>query len=156
MIADVRLDGFSTAELPWKFEAGTPPIAEAIGLGAAVDYLATLSMDRVRAHELELNRYALALLSERFGDDVVVHGPTDAASRGGVVSFAYKTLHAHDISQVLDSAGVCVRAGHHCAKPLMRCLGTSATARASWSVYNDTSDLDALADALASADALFF
>jgi cysteine desulfurase/selenocysteine lyase len=156
MIADVRLDGFTTAELPWKFEAGTPPIAEAIGLGAAVDYLVALGMDAVRDHERSLTAYALATLQERFGADIVIHGPRDAERRGGVVSFQYKDLHAHDVSQVLDAAGVCVRAGHHCAKPLMRRLGVSATARASFSVYNDEADVDALADALGTADALFY
>ena len=155
MITDVRLDGFSTNELPWKFEAGTPPIAEAVGLGAAVDYLRGLGMDEVRAHERSLTAYALETLKGRFGDDLVIHGPADADRRGGVISFTYKDIHAHDISQVLDESAVCVRAGHHCAKPLMRCLGVPATARASWSVYNDEADIDALADALTAADKLF-
>ena len=155
MIRDVRLDGFTVTELPWKFEAGTPPIAEAIGLGAAVDYLEALTMEAVRAHEIELTRYALATLEDRFGASITIHGPRDAEARGGVISFTYKDVHPHDISQVLDEAGVCVRAGHHCAKPLMRNLGVGATARASLYVYNDEADVDALADALAGADALF-
>ena len=155
MIRDVRLDGFTVTELPWKFEAGTPPIAEAIGLGAAVDYLSALGMDAVRAHEIELTRYALDVLRERFGDDITIHGPAQAEERGGVISFTYKDVHPHDISQVLDEAAVCVRAGHHCAKPLMRVLGVGATARASLYVYNDEADVDALAEALAGADALF-
>jgi cysteine desulfurase/selenocysteine lyase len=156
MIRDVRLDGFTPNELPWKFEAGTPPIAEAIGLGAAVGVLERYGMEAVRAHEIEMTDYALRTLSARFGDDLVVHGPADAAAKGGVLSFAYRDLHPHDISQVLDQSGVCVRAGHHCAKPLMRRLGVGATARASFYVYNDESDVDALADALDSAAELFF
>jgi cysteine desulfurase/selenocysteine lyase len=148
MIRDVRLDGFTANELPWKFEAGTPPIAEVIGLGAACDELERYGLDNVRAHEKRVTGYAIRTLTERFGDDLVVHGPHDVESRSGVLSFAFKGLHPHDISQVLDEAGVCVRAGHHCAKPLMRCLGVGATARASFYVYNDEADVDALADAL--------
>ena len=155
MISDVRTDGFTPTELPWKFEAGTPPIAEAIGLAAAVEYLERLGMEAVRDHEKALSAYALTSLTERFGTDIHIHGPLDAASRGGLVSFAFKGIHPHDLSQVLDESGVCVRAGHHCAKPLMRHLGLSATARASWSVYNDQADIDALGDALVAADRLF-
>jgi cysteine desulfurase/selenocysteine lyase len=156
MIRDVRLDGFTANELPWKFEAGTPPIAEAVGLGAAVDYLSGLGMDAVRAHEKSLTEYALRTLKDRYGDGIVIYGPTDIDQRGGVISFAYKDVHPHDLSQILDQSGVCVRAGHHCAKPLMRRLGVSATARASLYVYNDEADVDALVDALAEADRLFF
>ncbi len=155
MISDVRLDGFTCNELPWKFEAGTPPIAEAIGLGAAVDELDRYGMDAVRAHEVALTTYALRTLGQRYGDDLVVHGPSDPCARGGVLSFGFRGIHPHDISQVLDQAGVCVRAGHHCAKPLMRRLGVGATARASFYVYNDESDVDALADALDSCSDLF-
>ncbi len=155
MIRDVRLDGFTPNELPWKFEAGTPPIAEAIGLAAAVGYLEGLGMDAVRAHERSLSAYALSSLRERYGADLTIHGPLDPERRGGLISFAFKDIHPHDLSQVLDEAGVCVRAGHHCAKPLMRHLGVGATARASWSVYNDEADIDALAGALADADRLF-
>ncbi|MDQ1399164.1 MAG: cysteine desulfurase / selenocysteine lyase [Acidimicrobiaceae bacterium] len=155
MIRDVRLDGFTANELPWKFEAGTPPIAEAVGLGAAVDYLLAIGMADVRAHEIELTRYALESLHERHGDDIRIFGPSDPEKRGGVLSFAYKDIHPHDISQVLDEVGVCVRAGHHCAKPLMRRLGVGATARASFYLYNDEADVDALSSALTSADRLF-
>ncbi len=155
MISDVRLDGFTTAEVPWKFEAGTPPIAEVVGLGAAVDYLEAIGMDRVRDHELALTAYALDTLTRRFGSDLVIHGPSDADQRGGVVSLSFKDIHPHDLAQVLDEAGVCVRASHHCAKPLMRRLGVAATARASWSIYNDEADIDALADGLDDADRLF-
>ncbi|GAC1316876.1 MAG: cysteine desulfurase [Acidimicrobiales bacterium] len=156
MISDVRLDGFTPNELPWKFEAGTPPIAEVIGLSAAIDYLQELGMDAVRDHEQTLTAYALSTLANRYGDDLTIHGPLDPALRSGTLSFAYRGIHPHDLSQVLDQKGVCVRAGHHCAKPLMRCLGVGATARASWYVYNDESDIDALADALADASDLFF
>jgi len=155
MIRDVRLDGYTPNELPWKFEAGTPPIAETIGLGAAVDYLVALGMDAVRAHEVELTGYALRTLTARFGPDMRIYGPSDPAERGGVISFSFKDIHPHDISQVLDQSGVCVRAGHHCAKPLMRRLGIGATARASFYVYNDEADVDALADALDATSAFF-
>ncbi|MGE0794462.1 MAG: aminotransferase class V-fold PLP-dependent enzyme, partial [Acidimicrobiia bacterium] len=155
MIRDVRLDGFVADELPHKFEAGTPPIAEAIGLGVACDELERYGMANVRAHEIQVTRYALDVLRDRFGDDLVVHGPPDAESKGGVLSFTFKTLHPHDVTQVLDQSGVCVRAGHHCAKPLMRCLGVGAVVRASFYVYNDEADVDALADALQRCAAFF-
>jgi len=148
MIRDVRKDGWTANELPWKFEAGTPPIAEAVGLAAGIDYLEGLGMDRVRDHEVALTTYALDTLTARLGDTITIHGPADPAARGGVLSLALDDVHPHDISQVLDQHGVCVRAGHHCAKPLMRELGVGATARASLYVYNDHSDVDALADAL--------
>jgi cysteine desulfurase / selenocysteine lyase len=155
MIRDVRLDGFEPTEIPWKFEAGTMPIAEAVGLAAAVDYLEGLGMETVRAHEIELTRYALDALRHRHGDAITIHGPTQPEARGGVISFSFSGLHPHDISQVLDEHGVCVRAGHHCAKPLMRRLGVGATARASLYVYNDEADVDALNEALAAAAAFF-
>jgi cysteine desulfurase / selenocysteine lyase len=155
MIRDVRLDGFTTNDVPWKFEAGTPPIAEAIGLGAAIDYLNAVGLPTIRAHEKALTAYALDALQSRLGDGITIHGTLDVEQRGGVISFAYKDIHPHDLSQVLDQSNVCVRAGHHCAKPLMRCLGVGATARASLYLYNDESDVDALIDALGDADRLF-
>jgi cysteine desulfurase / selenocysteine lyase len=155
MIRDVRLDGFTPNELPWKFEAGTPPIAEAIGLEAAIEYLNGLGMEKVRKHEVELTGYAMRSLKERHGDKITIHGPSEPAMRGGVLSFAFADLHPHDISQVLDQHGVCVRAGHHCAKPLMRLLQVSATARASFYVYNDEADVDALNEALDEAASFF-
>jgi cysteine desulfurase / selenocysteine lyase len=155
MILDVRKDGFTPNDIPWRFEAGTPPITEAIGLGAAVDYLRVVGMDEVRAHEISLTSYAMDTLSERFGTDIVIFGPPEPGDRGGVISFAYRDIHPHDISQVLDEFGVCVRAGHHCAKPLMRRLGVNATARASFGLYNDESDVDALVQALVEAGAFF-
>lgn len=155
MILDVTMEGFVPAAVPHKFEAGTPPIAEIVGLGAAIDYLQQLGMDKVREHEISLTAYAMRSLTERFGDDLTIYGPTQPEARGGVMSFAFKDIHPHDLSQVLDQHGVCVRPGHHCAKPLMRVLGVGATARASWYVYNDEADVDALADALAHADSFF-
>ncbi len=155
MIRDVRLDGFTTNDLPWKFEAGTPAIVEAIGFGAAIDYISALGMDAVRAHERLVTRYALESLRERFGESLTIHGPTDIEVRGGAVSFLFDGIHAHDVSQVLDEDAVCVRAGHHCAKPLMRQLGVPATTRASFYVYNDEADVDALIEALAKAQKFF-
>jgi len=112
-------------------------------------------MDAVRSHEIALTTYAMHSLTDRFGDDLHVFGPPDPAERGGVLSFAFRDIHPHDLSQVLDQYGVCVRAGHHCAKPLMRRLGVNATARASFALYNDESDVDTLADALAEAGKFF-
>jgi cysteine desulfurase / selenocysteine lyase len=155
MIRDVRLDGFTTNDVPWKFEAGTPAIVEAVGFGAAVDYLSALGMDAVRAHEVSLTGYTLAALRERFGESLTIYGPTDVDRRGGAVSFLFDGIHAHDVSQVLDEDAVCVRAGHHCAKPLMRQLGVPATTRASFYVYNDEADVDALVEALAKAQKFF-
>jgi len=155
MIADVRLDGFTTAELPAKFEAGTPPITDVVGMGAAVDFLTGLGMANIRQHEIEVAGYALRTLTERFGDDIQLYGPCNVEVRGATFSFGFRGIHPHDISQVLDQRNVCVRAGHHCAKPLMRLLGVAATARASFYLYNDTTDVDTLADALDSASDIF-
>jgi len=155
MIRDVTLTGFTTNDLPWKFEAGTPPIVEAIGLGAAVDYLQAIGLDAVREHEKSLTQYALTALEERFGDRLTIYGPRDVELRGGAVSFLFEDIHAHDVSQVVDEEGVCVRAGHHCAKPLMRVLGVPATTRASFYVYNDETDVDVLIEALAKAERFF-
>ena len=155
MIRDVRVEGFTTNDVPWKFEAGTMPIVEAIGFGAAVDYLTALGMDAVREHEIALTQYALDALADRFGTDLTIYGPLDTAVRGGAISFLFEGIHAHDISQVLDEDAVCVRAGHHCAKPLMRQLGVPATSRASFYVYNDEADVDALVEALVKAQKFF-
>jgi cysteine desulfurase/selenocysteine lyase len=155
MISDVRLDGFSPNELPWKFEAGTPPIAEAVGLGAAVDYLEAVGLEAVAAHETALVRYALDRLTDAY-DELRVFGPVpDSVRRSGVISFAFGGVHPHDVAQVLDQSGVCVRAGHHCAKPLMRVLGVNATTRASLYLYNDEADIDALVEGLATVRELF-
>jgi cysteine desulfurase/selenocysteine lyase len=146
MIASVDFDGATWNELPFKFEAGTPPIAEAVGLGAAVDYLSALGMGRVREHEQVLTGYLLERLQEVPGLRFV--GPPEATNRGGLVSFTIEGMHAHDIAELANRGGVCIRAGHHCAQPLMRCLGVGATARASVGVYNEAGDVDALIDAL--------
>jgi cysteine desulfurase/selenocysteine lyase len=153
MIASVDFDGATWNELPYKFEAGTPPIAEAVGLGAAVDYLSALGMERVRAHERELTGYLLERLREVPGLSFV--GPPEAENRGGLVSFTLAGMHAHDIAELANRGGVCIRAGHHCAQPLMRCLGVSATARASVGVYNEPRDVDALIDALLAGRQIF-
>ena len=155
MISDVRLDGFTCAELPAKFEAGTQPITEAMGLAAAVDYLSGIGMANVREHERTVTRYALDVLDARFGDDITVHGSRDIDSRGATISFACRDVHPHDVSQVLDQHNVCVRAGHHCAKPLMRLLGANATVRASFYLYNTESEVDALCDALEHTGSFF-
>ena len=155
MISDVRLDGFTTAEIPAKFEAGTPAIAEVIGLGAAVEYLESVGMAEVRRHEMELTAYTLETLRGRFGDDITIHGPTNPEVRGATFSFAFRDVHPHDLSQVLDQSNVFVRAGHHCAKPLMRLIGANATARASMYLYSTTDDVDALADALERVSDIF-
>lgn len=155
MISDVRLDGFTCAELPTKFEAGTQPVTEVIGFGAALQYLSGIGMKAIREHEVELTSYALDTMTKRFGDDIVIHGSRDTSVRGATISFAYKDVHPHDISQVLDQSNVCVRAGHHCAKPLMRLLGAAATVRASFYLYNTPSEVDALCDALEQAGDFF-
>ncbi len=151
----MRLDGFLPAELPAKFEAGTPPIIEVVGMGAAVDFLESVGMDAIRVHEMETAEYAITSLTERFGDDITIHGPTNVEVRGATLSFAFRGIHPHDLSQVLDQKNVCIRAGHHCAKPLMRLLAATATARASFYLYNDDADVDALADALDGASDIF-
>jgi len=153
MIARVDWDSSTWNELPWKFEAGTSAIAEGVGLGAAVDYLAALGMERVRAHERELTAYALERLPEVEG--LRVYGPPDPDRRGGVVSFELDGVHPHDVAEICDRSGVAIRAGHHCAQPLMRTMGVPATARASFHVYNNTNDIDRLVDALNNARDVF-
>jgi cysteine desulfurase / selenocysteine lyase len=155
MILDVTLESFRPAEPPARFEAGTPPVAEAVGLTAALRYLSDIGMDRIRAHELALTNHALARLEEKLGPDVRVFGPPAADDRGGVLSLAYRDVHAHDLAQVLDQFGVCVRPGHHCAKPLMRKLGVQATARASLSLFSDEHDIEVLIEGLVEAGRLF-
>jgi cysteine desulfurase/selenocysteine lyase len=153
MISHVGFDESTWNELPWKFEAGTSPVAEGVGLGAAIDYLAGIGMENVRAHERDLTAYALERLPEVEG--IRLFGPLDAERRGGVVSFAIEGIHPHDIAELCDREGVCIRAGHHCAQPLMRELGVAATARASFHVYNSREDIDRLVDALGRAREVF-
>ena len=155
MIDTVTLDGFTTAPVPAKFEAGTPPIAEAVGLRAAIEFLEEIGMANIREHEMELTRYALGTLRSRFGDEITIYGPDNVEVRGGVLSFAFRDLHPHDVSQVLDERNVCVRAGHHCAKPLMKVLGVQSTTRASLYLYNGRDDVDALTEALDGASDIF-
>jgi cysteine desulfurase/selenocysteine lyase len=155
MISEVRLDDFTCAELPHKFEAGTPPIVEVIGLGAAVDFLERIGMNEVRRHEIELTSYAHRALTARYGDDITIHGPVNPEVRGATFSFAFRGVHPHDVSQVLDQHNVYVRAGHHCAKPLMRLIGANATARASMYLYSNEADIDALVEALDDVSSIF-
>ncbi len=155
MILNVTTDGFLPDAPPARFEAGTPPIAEAIGLAAAIDYLESVGMEAIRRHEVALTAYALRKLSTELGDSLTIHGPSEPAARGGVLSLELHGVHAHDVSQVLDEHAVCIRPGHHCAKPLMKHLGVPATARASFYLYNDTDDADALAEALVAARDFF-
>ncbi len=153
MISDVTLHDATWAEIPHRFEAGTPPIIEAVGLHAAIDYLDSIGMDNVLQHDRELTQIAL----ERLGDVPGLHiqGPRDLEDRGGVVSMSMDGVHAHDLATILDEDGVAVRAGHHCAKPLMRELGENATARASFYVYNTEADIDALVSGLRKAGDIF-
>jgi cysteine desulfurase/selenocysteine lyase len=153
MIASVSTQETRWAQSPAKFEAGTSNIAEAIGLGAAVDFLQSIGMEQVRAHERELVAYALERL--RAVPGVTLHGPPDPAERGAVVSFAVEGVHPHDVAEILGRQGVCVRAGHHCAQPLMRRLGVAATSRASFGVHNTHEDVDALVAGLAKVQEVF-
>jgi cysteine desulfurase/selenocysteine lyase len=153
MIRKVTFEGATWNDLPWKFEAGTPNIADAIAFGAAIDYLTELGMDNVRRHEVEITGYALDQL--RKFDDITLYGPADPQDRGGVVSFNFGDLHPHDVGTVLDRHGVAIRAGHHCTQPLMRTLGITGTARASFYLYNTEEEVDVLVDALKAARDFF-
>ena len=153
MIATVELHRSTWARIPHRFEAGTPPIIEAAGLIAAIEYLESLGMQNVASHDRDLTDYALALLSEV--PSATVFGPPGGDDRGGVVSFTLGDAHPHDLATILDQHGVSVRAGHHCAKPLMKEVGVASTARASFYVYNTRQDVDALVAGLETAAALF-
>ncbi len=152
MISTVTLDGFTPNQLPWKFEAGTPAIAEAIGLGAAVDYLNSIGMENIHCREQELTAYALDQIRPLPG--VTVYGP-DSLEKGGVIAFAIEGAHPHDIATVLDSDGICVRAGHHCAQPLMHHLDVPALARASFYVYTQFEEIDALVEGIKKVQKVF-
>lgn len=154
MITDVTFEGASWAPAPAKFEAGTPPIVEAVGLAAAVEYLEDLGMEWVEAHDKALTAHALERLTDEV-PGITIQGPLDTVDRGGAISFTLDGIHAHDLATILDEHGVAVRAGHHCAKPLMSCLGVAATARASFYVYNTEADIDPLVKGLLSAIDLF-
>jgi cysteine desulfurase/selenocysteine lyase len=153
MISVVNDDRSTWNVLPHKFEAGTPNVADAVGLAAACDYLDAIGMEHIRAHEVQLIEYALEKMHHIGG--VTLYGPSDLGKRSGVVSFTLEGVHPHDIATILDQNGVCVRAGHHCAQPLMRRLNVPATARASVYVYSTREDIDALADAVESVKKIF-
>jgi cysteine desulfurase/selenocysteine lyase len=153
MIREVFEDRATWAPLPEKFDAGTPNIADAIGLGVAIEYLENLSMTNVRAHEVDVAGYALERLARV--PDVSVYGPRDPSLRTGVVSFNLEGVHPHDAGTVLDEAGIAVRAGHHCCQPLHRLLDVAATLRASFYIYNSRDEVDALVDALNTARRLY-
>ncbi|MBA3728132.1 MAG: cysteine desulfurase [Actinobacteria bacterium] len=152
MIREVFWDRATWAEVPWKFEAGTMNIAQEVGLAAAIDYLQVLGMENVRAHEERIAAYAMGRLLDA---GARIFGPTDPSVRSGAISFWFKDIHPHDLATVLDQEGVAIRAGHHCAQPLMRVLGVPATARASFYIYNTPDEVDALIDALRVAERLF-
>lgn len=151
MIREVRLEDSTWNDLPYKFEAGTPNVAGAVGLGTAVDYLGELGMENVREHERRLGEYAYERLTGL--EDLTVYGPE--RDRSGLVSFSMQEVHPHDLSQLLDAEGIAIRSGHHCAQPLMRRLGVPATARASFYLYNTEEEVDALVEALAKAREFF-
>jgi cysteine desulfurase/selenocysteine lyase len=153
MISNVEYHHADWNALPWKFEAGTPNIAGAAGFSPALDYLESIGMDTIRRHEVELTRHALEKL--RSLDRITIFGPTNIEKRGGTISFAFSDIHPHDLATYLDSAGVAVRAGHHCAQPLMKKLGVTATTRASFYLYNTLDDVEALVDALNGARRYF-
>jgi cysteine desulfurase/selenocysteine lyase len=152
MIKTVRLEGTTYHDLPWKFEAGTQAIAEVIGLGAAVDYLSELGMEAVRSHEREITEYAYEALSDI--DGLTVYGPPPSR-RAGVISFSLKDIHPHDLATIADRDQVCLRAGHHCAMPLMTRLGVAATARASFYVYTQKDEVDRLVGSIKEAQRIF-
>ena len=153
MIKKVRLRDASWNDLPWKFEAGTPSVAEGIGLGAAVDYLSGLGMERVRVHERTLMEYALERLEDVPG--IILYGPPDSAVHGAALSFSLPHIHPHDVATLVDRDGIAVRAGHHCTQPLMERLGVPATTRASFYVYNRPEEVDCLVESLIKAQKVF-
>jgi cysteine desulfurase/selenocysteine lyase len=150
MISSVQRHNSTWNELPWKFEAGTPNIADVIASGVAIDYLEALGMENVRAHELELTNYALKEFQKL--EHVKIYGPLAATRRGGVISFNFSDVHPHDLGQILNDSGIAIRAGHHCCQPLMRDLQVSGTARASFYIYNTKEEIDLLMLALQEAD----
>jgi cysteine desulfurase/selenocysteine lyase len=153
MIRTVTFERTTFNDVPYKFEAGTPPIAQAIALGAAVDFLTGIGMEQIRAHEVELTVYALERLREVSG--ITIYGSAPPEQRGGVIAFNLKDIHPHDLATFLDAYGICIRAGHHCAQPLMRRLNVAATARASFYLYNTPDEIDALVEALNEAVKFF-
>jgi cysteine desulfurase/selenocysteine lyase len=155
MIKEVGYESTTFNEIPWKFEAGTSNIADAIALGTAVDYLETVGMEWIASHERELTGYALERLRPLEARGLAIYGPVDPAYRSGVISFNFADIHAHDLASILDTEGVCVRAGHHCTMPLMERMGWPATARASFYLYNTERDVDQLVSGLEKAATVF-
>ncbi len=155
MIKKVGYEHTTFNELPWKFEAGTSNIADAIALGVACDYLTSVGMDWIRQHEIALTRYALERMAPLVSRGLAIYGPPKAENRAGVISFNFADIHAHDMASILDTEGVCVRAGHHCTMPLMDKMGWPATARASFYLYNTEADVDALIAGLEKAADVF-
>lgn len=153
MIDFVGLEDSTWKELPWKFEGGTPIIAGAIGLGAAIDYLEEIGLDKIEKHEQQLAAYAIEKMSEVEG--LTIYGPLDPSKRAGLVTFNLDDVHPHDLATILDMNGIAVRAGHHCAQPLMKWLKVSATARASFYIYNTEEDIDRLVEGLRMAKEYF-
>ncbi len=153
MISEVRFDKVTWNVLPWKFEAGTPAIAEAVAFAPALDYLENLGMENIRRHEIELTAYALSRLSEL--KHLTIYGPQNPEHRGGAIAFSDDKIHPHDMATFLDTQGIAVRAGHHCAQPLTRLLGVNSTTRASFYIYNNTNDIDTLHEALLAARRYF-
>ncbi len=155
MIREVGYEHTTFNEIPWKFEAGTSNIADAVGLGAAVDYLTAIGMPWIAEHERALTAYALERLQPFVARGLAIYGPKEAARRSGVISFNFADIHAHDLASILDTEGVCVRAGHHCTMPLMEKMGWPATARASFYLYNTEEDVDQMVRALEKAASVF-
>jgi cysteine desulfurase/selenocysteine lyase len=153
MIETVDMAGTTYAEPPHRFEAGTPMIAEAVGLGAAIDYVSALGMDEIAAHEHELVTYALQRLSALEGVQII--GPREPVDRGATIAFTVAGVHPHDVAQLLDEQGVAVRAGHHCARPVCVRYGIAATTRASFGIYTTTEEIDALVAGLESVQEMF-
>jgi cysteine desulfurase/selenocysteine lyase len=155
MIRKVEYAKSSFNELPWKFEAGTSNIADAIGFGTAIDYLEAIGMQRVREHERSIMTYAFERLAALESRGLHVYGPRDPAKVADVISFNFADIHPHDLASVLDTEGICIRAGHHCTMPLMEKMGWPATARASFYIYNTAADVDALIAGLEKAASVF-
>lgn len=146
MIAEVTKEKATWTDIPWKFEVGTGKLEAAVGLGSAIDYVEQIGMENIMQHERELTEYGFKKLQEIPG--LTLFGPKDSKNRLAIFSFNITGAHAHDVAQILDSLGICIRSGHHCAQPLMNVLGVPATARASLYIYNDKSDIDALVEGL--------
>ncbi len=153
MIKEVHKYETTWNDLPYKFEAGTPNIADVIGFGVAIDYLSSIGMDKVREHEIELTKYALEKLSKV--KDLKIYGPKDISKRGGVISFNFADIHPHDVAQIIDEEGIAVRSGHHCAQVLMERLDVAATSRASFYIYNTKEDVDSLVNSLEKVARIF-